>query len=1257
MNEKNRLMKWALVIVPLVAAGFAIYPPEDQLKGGIDLVGGTSLLYEIDTTGLDREQTSGLAERVMNILKRRVDPNGQLNLVWRPIGATRLEIQMPRPPKEVLERREAFNAALAKVKGKNINRIDIELALNSPEANWQAWVEEQTAMVAERGPKLAALKEAYAAYKEAQGMLDADLAVEEEAEAAYDKALEEVERTVLPLGRLDDVLGLQKPKERNNELAQLKSQFPSYAALIDEVVEEHESWSRNKGALEDPSDLKRRIRGAGVLEFRILAERDPGNPGYTRSTDPNLRVEIAEYVDRLQRRGPRIRAGDQYGWFPIEKVQSFMFRMRDRELSEFEAVKDSSEEIVEKYAGNYYVLMHTGKAYGLLHEKGTKWKLVRALASTDPQSGRPCVLFTLDARGGRLFGDLTRKNKERQLTILLDGSAMSHATIVTQINERGQITGDFTTERVKELVTILEAGSLPARLKETPLMEYTVGPSLGKYNRDQGLRAAIYGFIAVAFFVLIYYLFAGLVTNIALMLNLLFVLAAMATLQATFTLPGIAGMILTVGMAVDANVLILERFREERARGLGLKKALRLGYEKAFSTIIDANITTLIICVILGYVGSEEVKGFGMTLGLGVVTSMFTSLFVTRLVFTSLIDLGVLKNLPMLRFVGVPKIDWLRLRVFFWPLSMVIVIAGGAFFVEETFNNKEALYDIEFLGGSSVQIELKPGVDLNDEAIRQRVTAEKDSAASWLRSAGERLAAAQISAGTVAGRFTMQCEHLPPEQVGAMMRTTFESKLARDGVSGEGNLTVIDTKTEADVDLEGFKAAVQEAADYVRKAANNLSTAKVQMVAAIEEEAAGGLAYEIVTVETAKDLVQIAIMAVLGNDLAVEGSIKFAAVVNPRTGLEYFPIGEDVRYLEDLPEWAEVVGEEAHFDVQRYKGGVAMVFSELAPTQTLAGLEKRIREIRLLPEFEGFQWRDYKLFGLGATTATEGKPTYAKVAMIVVDPNIPYYEDAAKWEEALAKPELEQAKLALSSEKSLRKVVQFAPTVARTARTKAVQAILLALIAIVAYIWFRFGNMQFGLAAIVALVHDISVPLGLMTLLDVLGVATLRIDMPVIAAFLTIIGYSLNDTIVVFDRIRENRGKLTRLSAGMINQSINQTLARTLLTSMTTFAAVFIMLIWGGPGMYGFAFAMTIGVVCGTYSSLAIAVPLVYRPKILHLVIYVLIALALFGLLALVGAGNPLLMLVVGAIIAALLVGVIVVEIRTDRTRMAPTAA
>ncbi len=1268
MKEKNRLLKWAVVIVLVVAAGLAIYPPQNRLKGGIDLVGGTSLLYEIDTTGMRSGETRDLAHRVMSILQRRVDPNGQLNLVWRPIGSTRLEIQMPRPPKDVLARREAYNAALAKVKAKNISRIDLELALNASEAEWQTWVDAQTREVAERGPKLEALRTAYEAYKSAQADKDLDLAVEQEAAKAYDGALEEVERTVLPLGRLEDVLTLRDPRERKKELSVLRTGYPSYAPLIDEVLGQYDIWSRNKGALEDPSDLKRRIRGAGVLEFRILAERDPANPEYIQSPNPELRRPIAEYLEQLQTHGPRAQAGAKYAWFPVENVVSFMFNMRDKNLSDFDKIKDApgTTEIMEKYAGAYYVLMHTdpAKEYGLLHDPETPWKLVRALPITDPQTGRPAVSFELDARGGRLFGELTRKNKDHQLAILLDGVAMSHATIMTQINERGQITGDFTPQRVHELVTVLEAGSLPARLKETPLMEYTVGPSLGKYNRDQGMRAAIYSLVAVVVFMAIYYFVAGVVADIALLLNLLFTLAIMALLQATFTVPGIAGMILTAGMAVDANVLIMERFREERARGVPLRKAVKLGYERAFSAIFDGNLTTLITAVILGYVGSEEVKGFALTLGFGLVTSMFTALFVTRLILNALIDAGLVKDLPMLRLITTPHIDWLRLRWVFWPVSLTIMIAGGALFVTGTLTHKEALYDIEFLGGTSVQLELKPGINLSDEEVRQRITStQADSAASWLRSGADRLAAGTVTADPVPGRFTLKCEGLKVQQMEAMLRATFEDKLARAGVtgkeeeSGPGRATtvVIDTKPEAGIALAGFQAALREGAEYARRAADNVSNAKIQTVAAVGQETTAGLAYELVTVETAKDLVQAAVMAVLEKELAVERPIRFAAVTNPPTKMEYFPIDVGVRYLENIPEWTSAVGEAAHFDVQRYKGGVAMVFTDLDPPQTLAALEKRIREIRLQPEFDTFQWRDYELFGLGAGKTVQNEAAYSKVAMVVVDPTVPYDEDAAKWEEMLAKPELNQAKLALRSEKSLRKVVQFAPTVAAASRTKATQAILLSLVAMAIYIWFRFGNVQFGLGAIVALVHDVVVPLGLMTLLDVLGVAVLRIDMAVIAAFLTITGYSVNDTIVIFDRIRENRGKLTRLSAAMINQSLNETLSRTILTSLTVFLTVFLMLLFGGPGLYGFAFAMTIGVISGSYSTLAIAVPLVYRPKVLHMISYLLATLSLFGLVALFGL-PAMALLVVGAILGVLLIAAIMREVKMDRSRVSPTA-
>ena len=226
------------------------------------------------------------------------------------------------------------------------------------------------------------------------------------------------------------------------------------------------------------------------------------------------------------------------------------------------------------------------------------------------------------------------------------------------------------------------------------------------------------------------------------------------------------------------------------------------------------------------------------------------------------------------------------------------------------------------------------------------------------------------------------------------------------------------------------------------------------------------------------------------------------------------------------------------------------------------------------------------------------------------------------WTEAVAEPALVQVQDSLSISKSLRKVVQFAPQVAGQAKQDAVAAILMAFAAIVAYVWIRFGTMQYGFAAIVALVHDVSIALGAITLTHYLsetalgqslGLLYFKIDLPMIAALLTIVGYSLNDTIVVFDRIRENRGKSTTLTAALVNQSLNQTLSRTVLTSLTTLLVVITLYVVGGPGIRGFAFAMLIGVVVGTYSSLAIASPLLYRPHLLNNVVRLIVALCAIG--------------------------------------------
>ncbi len=1238
MNDPNRLMKW-LFITGLVALSLVIlYPPSEKLKGGIDLVGGTSLLFEIDTAGLNADQQRGLSTRVMDILKERVDPKGQLNLEWRPVGNTRLEVRMPRPPKEAFVRREAYNKALEELRAKNLVRFDIESALNAAGEERDALLRDLARGVSERVSLIKILTTAFDEHRSAQK--GDDPTAIKAASDKYEAAMSDLRATSMPLSRLTDILALPAGDKRDGELKKLRTEFPSYDTAsgsgqarvrpLTEVVSAYDAWAKNKADLEDPSDLKRRLKGAGVLEFRILADRDPNSPDHTRAPNPQLSQPINRYTEQLAKYGPRGRPGDHYLWFPVESVVTFMYL---DDISEFEAQKTNpAQPIIEEYAGRHYVLTHGGSEYGLLQGTGRKtWSLREAYPDQDPLSGKNLVSFRLDPLGGQRFGELTENNLQRSLCIMLDNTAMSHATIQSRIGERGQISGNFTTEKVQNLVRVLEAGSLPARLKETPLRENTIGPSLGETNRTKGLTAAVYGMSAVALFMLFYYgIAAGGMANLALALNLLFVLSIMAFIQATFTLPGIAGLILTVGMAVDANVLIFERIREERERGVIFKRALNAGYDKAFSTIIDANITTLITCVILGFVGSEEIKGFAITLGIGISTSLFTSLFVTRFIFNSLIAWGMLKDLSMRRVIGQPSIDWLALRHKFWPVSTVAVLAGLTLFVALSSVRRERTFDIEFLGGTSLQIDLRPGVAMKDEAVREAITAEEPgvrSAVRWLLDAADHLGQAEAAEGEGPGQFTLSSPELTAEQLGVLMRTTIENKVQRGGIRSVGKTAVFDAKP-GELTLEGLKQAVTAAARHAREAAERLRGARVQSVGEIGPAEDVGLSYEIVTIETDRELVQEAVLAALNKKLVVQRAIRFSTVDDETlTRQPFFVVEAGDQYLSD------VLGGDANFDIRRYRGGVAVevVLDESEEPLTVAAFEKRLREVGLQPEFEQYRTRESTIFPLGAgVTGADGQTGYQRLAVVAIDEGMLRDIDPSELTGVLAAEMLEQSgqtllmlvEAALGQEKSLSKVVQFAPQIAGQTQNKAIFAIALALVAIVSYLWLRFGTKEYGLAAIVALVHDVAITLGLVGLSQFLcdtmvGKALLidsfRVDLPMIAAVMTVIGYSLNDTIVVFDRIRENKGRVESLNPRIINQSINQTLSRTVLTSFTTFLVVGILYVFGGKGVHGFSFALLIGVIVGTYSSVGIATPLLYRPKLLHAVVTLMVALGVVG--------------------------------------------
>ncbi|HLM69630.1 MAG TPA: protein translocase subunit SecD [Longimicrobium sp.] len=259
--------------------------------------------------------------------------------------------------------------------------------------------------------------------------------------------------------------------------------------------------------------------------------------------------------------------------------------------------------------------------------------LESAVAATDPQFGRPIVNFELNRRGGRVFGRETGRNIGKQMAIVLDQQVYTAPVIQGQISRNGQITlGQATMEEAADLALVLRAGALPAPLKIVE--ERTVGPTLGQDSVNSGFVAGLIGLAGVVLIMISYYRLAGVFAVTALTLYVLYTLGALAAMDAVLTFPGIAGLVLSIGMSVDANVLIFERIREELEAGRAVRPAVNEGFKQALSAIVDSNITTLLTAAILFYVGTGPIKGFAVTLGVGIVISMFTAIFVTRTLFT-----------------------------------------------------------------------------------------------------------------------------------------------------------------------------------------------------------------------------------------------------------------------------------------------------------------------------------------------------------------------------------------------------------------------------------------------------------------------------------------------------------------------------------------------------------------------------------------------------------------------------------------------
>ncbi len=764
-------------------------------------------------------------------------------------------------------------------------------------------------------------------------------------------------------------------------------------------------------------------------------------------------------------------------------------------------------------------------------------------SSTFDEQGRPAVAFNLTDAGSPRFRALTTRNapvgsRQRRLGIILDDTLLSAPSIQQPIAKEGRITGNFTREEVMRLVNILEAGQLPAALTPQPIAENQIDATLGADTIRKGIWAIGTSLGLVLVFILGYYHFIGVIACLALVLNLALIMATMVLINQPLSLPGLAGLVLTVGMSVDANVLIFERIREELKKGAKARMAIRNGFGRATTTIVDANLTTLITAIVLYAIGTDQIRGFAVTLILGILFSMFTAIYMSRTIFDfaerrGLLSLSMVDVVDSIRarMVGGGQFDFISKGKFSLALSAVLLAIG----VVGLYARGSGIFDIDFAGGSSVQFRLD-----------QPTTAEKVR-------------------GIVEQALT----------TGQEERVQFTV----NGVSMEnipdGSVYKVDSSIE---DVDRLKRMIQEGF--------------------AAEETIGMVTYR-VTISAERDAAER------------DAAERDAADRSPRGSQGSPEIDNGVRLttMQDDPAAADPPADE-NASEEDGEANEEQDADDDAPTGSQT--TTRIVTLGIIGEEE-----EATINGQSLTAALIAAAEEVGVPLTDRDISLePLGEGAEEWNRRSSLP-FSRWQVTLSRDATTTDTVMnqldkkldsdavwissssVGARVAGDMIGRALGALFASLLCIIGYIWFRFQRVIFGFAAVAALLHDVLITLGAIALsywlanfLGFLLIDPFKISLTVVAALLTIIGYSLNDTIVVFDRIRETKGKAPRLTGEMINQSINMTLSRTVLTSITTLIVVVLLYAFGGEGIHAFAFALVIGVLAGTYSSVFVASPI-----------------------------------------------------------------
>jgi SecD/SecF fusion protein len=632
--RRNFLLGLIVCLIPTAIAGFYVArgfaresAGETGFRRGIDLAGGTILVYEVKTPeGKDATLTSEDIKKLAENLKRRIDPADLRNVVVRPVGASRVEIILP------------FAGSTG----------------GGKEGANEDFVREVRALVGQAG--VLEFRIVANPVDDRDGIKDArDLLARADADPKFRAELDDRARRGLAPPAPDKTYTVTV---NNNTQDDVRYEW------VELGREERDTYGlSNAYATEAPK--ARRSGGEGHWLYPVLA----------------------------QQRGKTVEWGNML--------------LYSREYIETVKPKDEENKKVE-----YYVLTRVSK-----NDSFRVAGDIKLSARVDQRDLNPAVGFTFNAAGANQFGRVTERNRKdsngfkRQLAVILDQKVVSAPTLDAVIRDAGQISGEsFDLGGVTRLVYILRSGALNAELKPDPVSENTVGPTLGQDTIRKGLIAVGLSFAAVLLFMVGYYRFAGIVACVALFVNLLLTVGFMLMVNAAFTLPGLAGIVLMLGMAVDANVLIYERLREERDKGANLVTAIRLGYDRAFATIIDTHLTSIFTAIVLYTFGNDNLKGFAVSLTVGLIISLFTSLYMTRLMFDFWLHKRWLTALKMHQLFPRPNINFMKVRNLMFAITGALTVLGLALFLARG----ESVLNVDFTKGTAYGGRLQEGRALND---------------------------------------------------------------------------------------------------------------------------------------------------------------------------------------------------------------------------------------------------------------------------------------------------------------------------------------------------------------------------------------------------------------------------------------------------------------------------------------------------------------------------------------------------------------